>query len=55
MGANDTVWYRYLLQGTDQNWSEETTNTISKNYRIINLSRIGSKFFECLCFHLNHS
>ena len=36
MGANNTVWYRYLLQGTDQNWSEETTNTISKNY--INLS-----------------
>lgn len=36
MGSVDTVWYRYILQGVDKEWSEITSNTESENY--LNLS-----------------
>jgi signal transduction histidine kinase len=32
VGSEDTVWYRYILEGIDKKWSEKTYNTYSQNY-----------------------
>ncbi len=31
-GTQDTVWYRYILEGVDQEWSEKTFRGFSENY-----------------------
>jgi len=31
-GDKDTIWYRYILEGADKNWSERTFSSASKNY-----------------------
>lgn len=31
-GTQDTVWYRYILEGVDQEWSEKTYKSSSENY-----------------------
>ncbi len=32
LGGNDTIQYRYILEGVDKKWSEITNNTYSQNY-----------------------
>ena len=32
LGTEDTVWYRYTLQGIDKKWSEKTYSPYSQNY-----------------------
>jgi signal transduction histidine kinase/ligand-binding sensor domain-containing protein len=32
LGTQDTVWYRYILEGIDQKWSEKTYKESSDNY-----------------------
>ncbi|HLK29595.1 MAG TPA: two-component regulator propeller domain-containing protein [Puia sp.] len=32
LGSQDTVWYRYILQGIDKKWSDKTYSTFSQNY-----------------------
>ncbi|MEJ0104470.1 MAG: triple tyrosine motif-containing protein [Bacteroidota bacterium] len=32
MGTQDTVWYRYILEGIDKKWSEKTYKISSENY-----------------------
>jgi signal transduction histidine kinase len=32
LGTQDTVWYRYILEGIDQKWSEKTYKEASENY-----------------------
>ena len=32
LGAQDTVWYRYIFEGIDQKWSDKTYKESSENY-----------------------
>lgn len=32
LGRQDTVWYSYILEGVDKQWSLPTTNTSTENY-----------------------
>ncbi len=32
LGAEDTVWYTYILEGIDKSWSEVTVNSYTENY-----------------------
>ena len=32
LGAEDTVWYAYILEGIDKSWSEVTVNPFTENY-----------------------
>jgi signal transduction histidine kinase/ligand-binding sensor domain-containing protein len=32
IGSRDSIWYRYILQGEDNKWSDRTINPFSRNY-----------------------
>ncbi len=32
LSRQDTIWYAYLLEGIDKNWSAPTINTVTENY-----------------------
>ncbi len=32
LGVEDIVWYKYILEGVDKNWSEKTSNNFSQIY-----------------------